>query len=164
MKKAILIYYSYSGNTKYIASKVAASLGLDSFEITPLKEYTKDVNGLINQMRNNQKDKPCTDIKWCPVNFDNYDVVIIGTPVWWYTIPPVTRTFLKEYDLTGKLIIPLITSGSEPGESLEEIKKLCVGSPVKGEGLFQFDMKKGMISKEEDIEGWIESVKEILAE
>ncbi|MCD8203622.1 MAG: NAD(P)H-dependent oxidoreductase [Coprobacillus sp.] len=164
MKKAILIYYSYSGNTKYIASKLEARLGLDSFEITPLKEYTKDVNGLINQTRNNQKDKPCTDIKGCTINFDNYDTVIIGTPVWWYTIPPTTRTFLKEYDLTGKLIIPFITSGSDRGESLEEIEKLCVGSEVKGEGFFQFDMKKGMVSKEEDIDYWIESVKEILAD
>lgn len=72
-----------------------------------------------------KKEKCIKKVEIEPINVDlnSYNVIILGTPVWWYTMTPPVRAFLKKYDLSGKVIIQFATNGGWLGTTLDDIKK-----------------------------------------
>ncbi len=98
--KKLVVYYSYTGNTKKIADMIKNKLDCDILELEPLTPFSKDYDEVVNEYQNNSIDNKEVPIKDINVNLDDYDEIIIGTPVWWYTISPVVVTFLKENDLS----------------------------------------------------------------
>ena len=116
MNKALVSYFSATGNTKAVAEKIAASLHGDLFEIEPVTKYTNDDLDWTNEssrssieMMNNSS-RP--DIVQKVANIEEYDTVYIGFPVWWDVAPRIINTFIEENDLTGKKIYVFVTSGS----------------------------------------------------
>ena len=99
--KTLLVYYSYTGQTKVIVDKIKNNLDCDVVELEPVIHFPTDYQEVVDEYQNNESDKKIVDIKELKINLDDYDKVIIGTPVWWYTITPVLRAFLKTYDLSG---------------------------------------------------------------
>lgn len=128
--KTILIYYSYTGHTKMIAQRIQEKLGCDILELKPVKPYSKDYDEVVKEYQNNETAKKCDPIQDISIQIDSYDTVILGTPVWWYTVAPVVRTFLTQYSLEGKKIIPFATNGGWIGRTQEEIFHLCTKSVV----------------------------------
>lgn len=109
-KKVLIAYYSYSGNTKAVAEKIQQVTNGDLFEITPKKAYPKDYNTVVNQAQvekqNNIQPELIDngDVK-------NYDIIFVGTPVWWYTMASPVKTFLAKNNFEGKTIVPFCTHG-----------------------------------------------------
>ena len=121
--KTLVAYFSASGVTKGAAEQLAAVAGADLHEIKPAQPYTDaDLDWRDKQSRSTveMKDKdsrPAITDKL--KNMQDYDVVYVGFPIWWYTAPTIINTFMEAYDFKGKTVIPFATSGGST------IKKAC---------------------------------------
>lgn len=114
--KALVAYFSCTGNTKAVAEKIAQLTGADLYEIVPAVPYTaEDLNYNNDSCRaNREMDDPSARpaIGSNAVEISVYDTVFIGYPIWWGTMPRIINTFLDTYDLSGKTVMPFCTSGS----------------------------------------------------
>lgn len=152
--KKLIVYFTYTNNTKKIAEKIKAKLNCDILEIKPVKPYDSDYDTVVRLEQNNETAKKTPDIEKINVDLSKYDEVILGIPVWWYTIAPVIRTFLKQNDLSGKKIIPFATNGGWIGRTFQEIKELCPNSVIENEMNIVFE-GSNMQTSEKEVENWI---------
>lgn len=125
--KALVVYFSCTGNTKSVAEKIAQLTGADLYEIVPEIPYTaEDLNYNNDSCRaNREMDDPSARpaIGSNAVEISVYDTVFIGYPIWWGTMPRIINTFLDTYDLSGKTVMPFCTSGSTGvSKSLSDIR------------------------------------------
>lgn len=159
--KKLVVYYSYTGHTKMIAESIQKKLNCDILEIKPVKEYSKDYNKVVDEEQNNSSTNKKSKIQKIDKDLKQYDEIIIGSPVWWYTIAPVIRTFLSENDLKGKTIMPFVTNAGWLGHTFQEIEKLCPNSKVeKGMNIvFTEDYHENeIVTSLEEIDNWINSL------
>jgi len=132
-KKTTLVAFfsaSHARLTADVAKKLAEATDADLFEIVPEKVYTtEDLDWHNEQSRSSveMKDstaRPAIAATARVENMDQYTTIYVGFPIWWYTAPRIINTFLEQYDLSGKTIIPFATSGgSDMGKSGEDLKK-----------------------------------------
>ena len=130
MNKSLVAYFSVSGATKGVAVKLAKVVNGDLYEIKPEQPYTSDdLNWMNKNSRTSieMKDKSSRPaISGRIDNMEDYDIVYIGFPIWWYVAPTIINTFLESYDFSGKTVIPFATSGgSGLGNTLSELKASC---------------------------------------
>ena len=128
MNKILVSYFSASGVTKRVAMRLAEVLKGDLFEIKPEKPYSSsDLNWNDQNSRSTKEmnDKICRPKIIDKVsNIDEYDIVLLGFPVWWYTAPRIINTFIEENDLEGKKVYVFVTSGgSSVDGSLTDLKR-----------------------------------------
>lgn len=136
MNKKLVAYFSASGITAKLAGKMAAAVNADLFEIRPEQPYTKaDLNWMDKKSRssiemNDKSFRPAVADK--VENMEAYDTIYVGFPIWWYVAPTIINTFLEQYDLSGKTIIPFATSGgSGMGNTNKELAPSCKGAVLK---------------------------------
>ena len=127
MSKKLVAYFSASGKTAKVADMLADAVGADIYEIRPEVPYTKaDLNWMNKKSRSSveMNDKTIRpEIAESNVQIDDYDVIFLGFPIWWYVAPTIINTFLEKYDFSGKKIILFATSGgSKFGKTVEELK------------------------------------------
>lgn len=153
-KKVLIAYYSYSGNTKRVAEKIQQLTNGDIFEIVPKKAYPNNYNDVVNLA----KDEKQKDIK--PELTDNgdikdYDIIFLGTPVWWYTMASPVKTFLNKNDFTGKTIVPFCTHGGGGASSTYiDMQNLAKGAKIT-EGYTSYENS----AKDTEIADWINKLK-----
>jgi len=130
-EKILVAYFSHSGNTRVIANQIHEKVGGDIFEIVTVNPYPKDYDAVVDQAKQEQEDDYRPELATEVENMDSYDVVFIGYPNWWGTMPMPVFTFLEEYKFSGKTIIPFCThEGSGLGRSVEDITELCPQSTI----------------------------------
>lgn len=136
MSKAMVAYFSASGVTAEVAGRLAASIGADLHEIHPEIPYTDaDLNWMDKKSRssvemNNRSFRPPVANK--VENMAQYDVIFVAFPIWWYVAPTIINTFLEQYDLRGKTVVTLATSGgSGMGSTNKELAPSCPGAYLK---------------------------------
>lgn len=136
--KTLVVYYSASGSTKKVAEGIAQNLNADLFEIEPVDTYTSDdLNWTDSNSRvtREHNDESLRDIKLKNTkvsNWDNYDTVLIGYPIWWGIAAWPVNNFVKDNDFTGKTVIPFCTSASSGlGQSGELLEKMAKGGTWK---------------------------------
>ena len=127
MAKKLVAYFSASGVTAKVADMLADAVGADIHEIRPKNPYTKaDLNWMNKKSRSSieMNDKTIRpEIVESNIQIDDYDVIYLGFPIWWYVAPTIINTFLEKYDFSGKKIILFATSGgSKFGKTVEELK------------------------------------------
>lgn len=159
--KTLLVYYSYTGNTEIIADMIKEKLECDVVQLKPKNPFLEeDYQAIVDKYQSNESSKECVEIEDINVDLSNYDKVIIGTPVWWYTITPVLREFLKNNDLSQKQVYAFATNAGWLGRTFKEIESYC---DVKKELNVQFaeDYRehKCLISNDE-IDEFIDLIKE----
>ena len=149
-KKILVAYYSYSGNTKRIAEKIQSVVGGDMFEIKPLREYPKNYNDIVHQAKIEKAENAKPELE-SYISVGGYDVVYIGTPVWWYTMSSPVRSFLGGNNFSGKTIIPFCThGGGGASNTFGDMQKLCPDAEIK-EGFTAFENS----AADKDIEAWL---------
>nr|WP_296167458.1 flavodoxin [uncultured Ruminococcus sp.] len=136
MSKVLVAYFSASGVTSKLAERLASAIGADLHEIKPEKPYTSaDLDWRDSNSRSSveMKDKSFRPtIANSVENMDQYDTVFVAFPIWWYVAPTIINTFLEAYNLDGKKIIPLATSGSSGmGNTNKELAPSCKGATLK---------------------------------
>ncbi len=135
MKRKLVAYFSASGITAKVAETLSEVAGADIFAIEPEVPYTDaDLDWRNEKSRttiemNDPTSRPAIAEK--RDNMDEYDVIFIGFPIWWYIAPTIINTFLESYDFNGKTIIPFATSGgSGMGKTNEKLIKSCPGADL----------------------------------
>lgn len=159
MSKKIVIYFSYTGNTRKIANKIKENLNCDILELTTVIPYSNDYQKVVDEEQNKEGSNHTQEINKINIDLDKYDTIILGTPVWWYTIAPAIRTFLKSNDLTGKNIIPFATNAGWLGKTFYEIRKLCPNCNIENEMNIVFESYSDKLKTNiEEIDKWIETI------
>lgn len=154
-KKVLVAYYSYSGNTKAVAEKIQKFTGGDIFEIKPAKAYPANYNDVVN-LAQTEKAQDAKPELMDNGNTEGYEIIFLGTPVWWYTMASPVRTFLSVNKFDGKTILPFCTHGGG-GESstYTDMQKLAPGAKFTA-GYTSYERS----AKDADIKKWInESIK-----
>ena len=128
--KTLVVYYSAQNHTEAVAQQIAQNLGADIFELVPVDEYTSsdlNWNDQNSRVTREYEDESLRDIELESTtveNWDEYDTVLIGYPIWWGIAAWPVDTFVKANDFNGKTVIPFCTSSSsglgQSGELLAE--------------------------------------------
>ena len=108
---SLVVYFSHSGNTASVASRIAEITGSDLFRIETVEEYPESYDELLTYARNEQRENARPELRTHIENPDSYDVIFLGYPNWWGDMPMPLYSFLDEYNLSGKTIMPFVTSG-----------------------------------------------------
>lgn len=109
--KILVAYFSHSGNTKKIAEEIQSKTGADIFEIKTVNVYSDDYNTVLDEAKAEQNDKARPELSEKVTDMSQYQTVILGFPIWWGDMPMAVYSFLDEYDLSGKTVLPFCTSG-----------------------------------------------------
>lgn len=168
MSKKLIVYYSRAyenyvngmlktlkiGNTEAAADIIQKLTDADIFKIEQAQDYSKNYNECIAQAQSDQKRNARPELKSYPESIDNYDLIYLGFPNYWGTMPMAVFTFLERFDFSGKTIKPFCThEGSGMGSSENDIKMLCSDAVIK-KGLAIHGSR--VIKSKSDIEKWIE--------
>ncbi len=156
-KRILVAYFSRSGNTREIANQIHKSVGGVIFEIQAVNFYPDDYEELKKQAKQELVSGYKPALKTKVENIKSYDLVFIGYPIWWGTFPAPVRTFLSEYDLSGKIIVPFCThAGGGLGQSITDISKLCPKSTLlDGVAIWGRDVK----GAQNEVSGWLRKIK-----
>jgi flavodoxin len=134
-ERVLVAYFSRTGNTETLAATIHELAGGDLFEITPSAPYPENYNDCLARATQELADDSRPPLSTRVENMAGYELIFIGYPIWLGNTPMVIRSFLEEYDLAGKTIIPFCTNGgSGLANSVAAIRSLCPGSSVR-EGL-----------------------------
>lgn len=159
MERKIIIYFTYTGNTKKIAEKIKEKLNCDILEIKTVIPYSKDYDTVVNDEQNSESSNHLPEIQNLNIDLSNYEEIILGTPVWWYRPVPAIRTFLTQNDLSGKIIKPYATNAGWLGKTFKEIKALCTNSEISdGMNIVFESYSDKLVTKENDIMNWINTL------
>lgn len=130
-KKVLVAYYSYSGNTKAVAEKIADLTDADIYEIIPKNAYPTGYNEVVEQAKKEKKENFMPELTENTKDLSKYDVIFLGTPVWWYTAAPPMKTFVSKNNFEGKTIVPFCThGGGGASATYDDIKKLAPKAKV----------------------------------
>lgn len=141
------------GNTQIAAGKIQALAGGDLFRIETVKTYPEDYTETTEVARDELRRSFRPELTEKPDDLDSYDVICLGYPNWWGTMPMAVCTFLESYDFSGKKIVPFCThEGSGIGVSERDIKRLCPGAEI----LPGLAIRGGSVNDaDKEISGWL---------
>lgn len=152
--KVLIAYFSWGGNTRGIAEEIARQTGADLFEIKMVHPYSDNYNTVLNEAQRDQKAQARPELSTHVENMSDYDTILLGYPNWWASIPMPVASFLEEYDLAGKTIIPFCShGGGRFGQSLTAIAKLAPTATM-GDALSVH--YSGGSSLSSDVSAWLE--------
>lgn len=157
--KVLVVYYSASGNTERVAKDIADAAGADLFEITPTEVYTDDDLNWRNSVSRVSREHDDESLRDVPLtttkvpDWDSYDTVFIGYPIWWGIAAWPVDNFVKANDFTGKTVIPFATSASSGmGQSGNLLRDLA------GTGDWQDGQRFRSNASADDAADWVSSL------
>jgi flavodoxin len=155
--KSLVVYYTRTGKTKFVAQTVAAELGADLEEIVDLKKREGAMGWIISGKDASQKKLT----KIAPINRSpsDYDLVVVGTPIWAWAPTPAFRTYLSQNSLVGKKVAVFYTFDSDPKQASEKIHEILPNVAIVGE-LPLKDPAKNKEETEKKIAEWCSTLKE----
>lgn len=131
--KILVAFFSKTNNTRSVAEQVHAGVGGDLFHVHTKKPYPEDYRETtrVARVELDNNERPELGATISVEDMKKYDVIFIGYPNWWGTIPMALFTFLEQYDLSGKTIVPFCThEGSGLGRGPDDIKRLCPNATI----------------------------------
>ena len=154
--KTLVVYYSASGNTERVAKDIAEAAGADLFEIVPTEVYTSDDLNWTNSDSRVSREHDDESLRDVPLtttevpDWDSYDTVFIGYPIWWGIAAWPVDGFVKANDFTGKTVIPFATSSSSGmGQSGSLLADMA------GTGDWQEGQRFRSSASAEDVQSWV---------
>ena len=154
--KTLVVYYSASGNTKRVAEDIAEAAGADLFEIVPTEVYTSDDLNWTNSDSRVSREHDDESLRDVPLtttevpDWDSYDTVFIGYPIWWGIAAWPVNNFVKGNDFTGKTVIPFATSSSSGmGQSGTLLEGMANG------GTWQSGQRFSSGASASDVQFWV---------
>nr|AHF23922.1 serine/threonine-protein kinase Pkn1 [uncultured bacterium Contig1522a] len=152
--RVLIAYFSWSGNTRGIAEEIGRQTEADLYEITPVHPYSDSYNTVLMEAQEDQHKNARPELADPPASIEDYDVILLGYPNWWASIPMPVASFLELYDFSGKTIVPFCShGGGRFGQSLTAIAKLAPDAVI-GEGLSVH--YSGGASLPDDVAAWLD--------
>lgn len=154
--KVLVVYFSWSGNSRTLAGYAREITGVDIFEIVPAQPYPSQYRATTQQAREEQNNDYLPEIKNKINNLSSYNTIILVYPNWWGTIPQIAKRFLQDNDFSGKTIAPICAhAGARMGRSVADIRAVCPNSTIT-EGL---DVGGGSVgSARNTVRDWINKI------
>src|SRR5699024_9322137 len=156
--ETLVVYFSAQNHTEAVAKKIAENLNADIFEIEPVNEYTSedldwtDDNSRVTQEHEDESLRNVELVSTSVPNWDSYDTVLIGYPIWWGIAAWPVDSFVEANDFNGKTVIPFCTSSSSGlGQSGELLAELA------GTGDWQEGQRFRSSASQEDVNEWVDS-------
>ena len=155
-ENAVVIYFSHNDVIKEAAEFAASTRDLELIEIVPQKAYPDDADKLAARIKEEKENDDRPALKDQPKSLDDYDIIFIGFPVWEGTIPMAVATFIEDYDMVDKALIPFCYAvDGQVGESLNDIAALCRYSAI----VSAYMIPEGDFKNNEPVfEGWMDQV------
>ena len=157
--KTLVVYYSASGNTEAVANVIAEVTGGDLFELEPTTPNSNadlnwtDDNSRVTREHENENERDVELVSATVENWNSYDTVFVGYPIWWGIAAWPVDGFIEANDFTGKTVIPFATSSSSGlGESGELLAEMA------GTGNWQEGMRFRSGVSADDVTGWVEEL------
>ena len=156
--KKLVIYYSYEGNTKFIAEAMASAIDADLLELKPQKDLT--TKGFMKYVWGGRQvvTKQIPELLPFDKNPDVYDVIFIGTPVWAFTFAPAIRSFLALTGLKNKKIALFCCHSGAIGKTFVDMKASLEGNQIIGEIDFVDPLRKGAAEKSNRAKEWAKKI------
>lgn len=157
VKKILVTYFSWGGNTQALAEEIQRQTNADIYRIEPLIPYTDDYQTLAYQISNKEKeDNARPALKDTLTTLNNYDIIFVGCPVWWFDAPMIIHSFLecKDYDFSGKTIIPFCTYATDTYETLDDI----VNATPKSNHLEGLGIRGSSNYNQQTIKSWLDRI------
>lgn len=129
--RILIVYYSWSGNTRRVAKAIHEIVGGDIVELEPEEPYPESYNATLERAKREIRSEYRPPLKTKIDGIEVYNVIFVGSPNWWGTIAPPVASFLSQYNLSGKTIAPFFTHGGGGLQRmLDDLKKLCPFSKI----------------------------------
>ncbi|MDR2084493.1 MAG: NAD(P)H-dependent oxidoreductase [Bacteroidales bacterium] len=155
-KKVLIVYFSHSGNTEAVANHIQRVTNADIFEIQTVEAYPQEYKKCTEQAKKEINEGYKPELKTKIDNIASYDIIFVGSPNWWSTIAPPVSSFLSEYDLSGKIVVPFVThGGGDKANCFDDMEKLCSKSTFK-EGIAILGTRVAGMQK--DVEVWAKKI------
>ena len=158
--KVLVIYYSLTGNTRSIAEMIQEKTGGDVFEIETVENYPADYSGIIAEAKRELETGELPALKKSPPDMSSYDLILVGSPVWWYTVATPVMRFLKQADFAGKKVSAFCTHEGGIGKFFPHFKEQAKNAVVL-EGLDLYkprQARKGEVDKA--VDSWLSKLRE----
>lgn len=157
-KKSLVLYYSWSGNTRKIAELIARETGADLRELQPENAYSQNYDNVLTQAKREIQGKWYPALRPIDMDWSAYETIYLGTPNWWSTMAPPVASFLNEVMPTEKSIAPFCThGGGGAGHIAKDVAKFCIGCDVLPMLAVQGD---GGAKAERLVEQWLKQIGE----
>ena len=149
----LIVFFSWGGNTRYIAQRIAEQTGADLVDLELEQPYSSDYSTVLDEAQRDQAAQARPALTTRIDDIDRYGTVLLGYPNWWASIPMPIATFLESYDLSGKRIVPFCShGGGRLGQSVSAISKLApqavMGTPLSVH-------YRGGATLDDDIAAWL---------
>lgn len=155
--KSLIVYFSQSGNTERIAYDIQELTGANIFEITTVEGYPENLNELYNRGQAELDANVRPELEIAVDNFEVYDTVFLGYPIWGGTCPMAVFSFLEQYDFSKKTVIPFCThGGSGFSRSISDMEKALPGDITVLEGLSVYGPEAE--NAKSDVEQWLDEI------
>lgn len=156
--KILVAYFSWGGTTRRMATQIAEQTGGTLFEIVPVTPYPTEYTPCTEVALEERDSNARPAIKDVVANWNEYDVVFIGCPVWWHTAPMIINTFSESYNFDGKIVVPFCTYASTyRDETLQKIVDLTPDADhLPGLGL-----TSGGVGNGSNVSTWLHNIKVI---
>ena len=169
-KKILIVYWSRTNNTKTIAEIIHKNVGGKLVALELEKPYPEDYRATVQQVVQENETGYLPPLKTKIDSIQNYDVVFVGFPTWGMKLPPPMKSFLKQYDLSGKTVVPFNTNdGYGIGSSFDTVKELCPdsnmpdGFTIKGgvesDGQPRLSKDENKKEAEKEVKKWLQKIK-----
>ncbi|PAB60554.1 flavodoxin family protein [Anaeromicrobium sediminis] len=158
--KKLVVFYSFEGNTKYIAEGIAKEVGADLLELKPLEEPKK--SGFMKYFWGGKQvmTKKIPELESIDKNPNDYDLIYMGTPVWAWSYAPAFRAFLSKVNIKNKNIALFCCHGGGKGKVFERFKEDLGENKYLGQIDFQDPLKNNKDKDLEEAKKWAKEIKE----
>lgn len=153
--KSIIVVWSWSGNTLKMAERVSELTGAEIYRIEAADPYPTDYDATADRAKQERDDKVYPKIANPLDNWDAYDTVFMGYPIWWYELPMIVQTFVRDHDWTGKTVVPFNShEGSGDGGTYQQLRELTGATALEGIAIRGGDVASSL----DEINTWYEGL------
>jgi flavodoxin len=168
-KKILIIYLSRTNNTKAIAEMIQQKVGGKLVALELQTPYPADYGATVQQVVHENETDYLPPLKTAIEHMEQYDVLFLGFPTWDMQLPPPVKSFLHQYSLKGKTVIPFNTNaGYGSGSSFQTVKELCPGSTVlegfstragaERDGQYLVIQGARAVQARQEVENWLKTI------
>lgn len=161
----LILYYSCScGNTERVAKMLQDETGADIEKLDTKTPYSGSYDEIVDIGKFEVETGFEPEINDLAHNIDDYDIIAIGTPTWWYQPAPAIMSLIHKNDWTGKIVVPFMTNGGWPGNVIRTIKSECVGASFTEPFEVQFDSSGGnqLVTSPDLVRDWAKRVAAVM--
>ncbi len=148
------------GNTEYVAMLINEYTGADIYRIEPETPYTTNHEELVDQALEEQNNNTRPAIKSRITNFDDYEIIYLGYPIWWSDLPQIIYSFMDLYDFSGKTVIPFSThGGSGLARTVQTIQSYLPTATIE-QNAFTLS-RNNMETAPEEVRNWLQEINQV---